>query len=144
MRGMMGPTSREARMTPHQTDSSPAPRGEALLKGSRYAVEHRRLAPGEVGPWQAHLHQQIALVVLAGSVRLDFARSQRLLVEGGGETVPPATGYRIVNPGRIPALLLVVRHGSYIGEDDLWPALTAGAAPEAPEEEAAAPARGAA
>ncbi|MFN3576535.1 MAG: phosphomannose isomerase type II C-terminal cupin domain [Tabrizicola sp.] len=94
----------------------PAP---VLAGGRRFRVRMLRLAPGEATSLQSHLHRSEHWVVVEGTAEITLGVLTRLVQEGDAVHVPLGRPHRLENPGRLPATLIAVETGCYLGEDDL-------------------------
>jgi mannose-6-phosphate isomerase-like protein (cupin superfamily) len=90
-----------------------------LAEGTRFRVRSLRLAPGETTPLQSHLHRSEHWIVVEGTARITAGPSVRLVVEGEAVHIPLGQAHRLENPGRLPATMIAVLTGGYLGEDDV-------------------------
>ncbi|MFN4201905.1 MAG: phosphomannose isomerase type II C-terminal cupin domain [Tabrizicola sp.] len=93
--------------------------GPILARGHRFRVRTLRLAPGEATSLQSHLHRSEHWVVVEGTAEITLGVLTRLVREGEAVHVPLGRPHRLENPGRLPATLIAVETGCYLGEDDL-------------------------
>ncbi|MGL4238700.1 phosphomannose isomerase type II C-terminal cupin domain [Tabrizicola sp.] len=97
-----------------------APRPDSLLaEGARFRVRSLRLSPGVAMTQQSHLHRSEHWVVVEGTVRVTLTDRTSLVAEGEAFHIPVGEPHRLENPGRLPALLITVQTGGYLGEDDI-------------------------
>ena len=75
--------------------------------------------PGQRFSLQKHRHRAEHWVVVAGSPRVLINGRARRLKPRACVTVPRGAWHRAENPGRVPAVIIEVQHGSYLGEDDI-------------------------
>jgi len=92
---------------------------EVLEEGPGYKVKRLIVAPGHRLSLQRHRRRAEHWVVVAGRPRVLVAGRARRLRARGWVSVPLGAWHRIENPGRDPAVLIEVQHGSYLGEDDI-------------------------
>lgn len=89
------------------------PSGEAVR------VRQEVLEPGRDLSARYHHHRSLHLTVVSGTVEIVLDGLSRFLRPGQSVPIPECTVHTWRNPGRLPAHLVVVETGSYLGEDDL-------------------------
>ncbi len=92
---------------------------EGLEAGDRYQVKCLMVTPGGKLSSQSHHHRAEHWVVVSGSAEVTINGETALLTENQSTYIPIGATHRLYNPGRIPALLIEVQSGSYLGEDDI-------------------------
>ena len=92
---------------------------EGLDAGSRYQVKCLMVKPGEKLSLQSHHHRAEHWVVVSGTAEVTINDKVQLLTENESAYIPVGATHRLANPGQIPALLVEVQSGSYLGEDDI-------------------------
>jgi mannose-1-phosphate guanylyltransferase/mannose-6-phosphate isomerase len=92
---------------------------EGLEQGERFQVKCLMVKPGAKLSLQSHHHRAEHWVVVSGTARVTIGDDTSLLTENESTYIPIGTTHRLENPGRIPALLIEVQSGSYLGEDDI-------------------------
>lgn len=92
---------------------------ESLNNGERFQVKCLMVKPGAQLSLQSHHHRAEHWVVVSGSVNVTLNGKQNLLSENQSTYIPIGAVHRLENPGKIPALLIEVQSGSYLGEDDI-------------------------
>ena len=92
---------------------------EQLAMGERYQVKSLMVKPGARLSLQSHYHRAEHWIVVSGTVRVTRGDKTFLLSENESTYIPIGEKHRLENPGRIPALLIEVQSGSYLGEDDI-------------------------
>jgi mannose-1-phosphate guanylyltransferase/mannose-6-phosphate isomerase len=92
---------------------------EQLAMGERYQVKSLMVKPGARLSLQSHYHRAEHWIVVSGTVRVTRGEESFLLSENESTYIPIGERHRLENPGRIPALLIEVQSGSYLGEDDI-------------------------
>jgi mannose-6-phosphate isomerase-like protein (cupin superfamily) len=90
-----------------------------LEEGPYYKVKRLVVEPGHRLSLQRHRFRAEHWVVVAGSPRVIVAGQARRLNPRGAVTVPRGAWHRIENPGKVPAIIIEVQHGPYLGEDDI-------------------------
>ncbi|WP_137389774.1 mannose-1-phosphate guanylyltransferase/mannose-6-phosphate isomerase [Rhodoligotrophos defluvii] len=92
---------------------------ETLSLDMRYQVKCLMVKPGGRLSLQSHMHRAEHWVVVSGTVEVVRGEETFLLTENESTYIPTGTRHRLANPGRIPAFLIEVQSGSYLGEDDI-------------------------
>lgn len=92
---------------------------ESLALSTRYQVKRLMVKPGASLSLQSHVHRAEHWIVVSGTVEVTRADDVFLLSENESTYIPVGTKHRLANRGRIPALLIEVQSGSYLGEDDI-------------------------
>ena len=92
---------------------------ESLEKGQRFQVKCLMVKPGAQLSLQSHHHRAEHWVVVSGSVRVTNDDNVTLLSENESTYIPVGSKHRLENPGMIPAKIIEVQTGSYLGEDDI-------------------------
>ncbi len=92
---------------------------ERLALGERYQVKCIMVKPGAILSLQSHYHRSEHWVVVTGTVEVTKDDEIIMLAENQSTFVPLGSKHRMRNPGKIPAFLIEVQSGSYLGEDDI-------------------------
>ena len=92
---------------------------ERLEMSERFQVKCLMVKPGEKLSLQSHHHRAEHWVVVSGTARVTVDDKVSLLTENQSTYIPLGAMHRLENPGQIPALLIEVQSGSYLGEDDI-------------------------
>ncbi|MGR5177879.1 mannose-1-phosphate guanylyltransferase/mannose-6-phosphate isomerase [Vibrio mediterranei] len=92
---------------------------DEIAQGNRYHVKHLRVKPGEKTALQLHHHRAEHWVVVEGTAKVTNGEKSYLLSENESTYIPLGAPHRIENPGRVDLLLIEVRSGSYLAEDDI-------------------------
>ncbi|KAF0116977.1 MAG: mannose-1-phosphate guanylyltransferase / mannose-6-phosphate isomerase [Rhodobacteraceae bacterium] len=90
-----------------------------LAEGTRFRVRSLRLEPGQTTLLQSHLHRSEHWVVVEGTAEITVGVRSRLAGEGEAVHIPLGQPHRLENPGRLPATLIAVETGCYLGADDV-------------------------
>jgi mannose-6-phosphate isomerase len=88
-------------------------------EGRGYKVKRLFVRPGQRLSLQRHRFRAEHWVVVSGSPRVLISGRPKRLKPRGAVDVPRGAWHRIENPGRVPAILIEVQHGPYLGEDDI-------------------------
>jgi mannose-6-phosphate isomerase-like protein (cupin superfamily) len=90
-----------------------------LEEGPHYRIKRVVIEPGRQMTLHQHFHRSEHWIVISGTL-LVLCRQDFTLVTAGTSTfVPPCAPHRLVNPGILPAQMVEVQSGSYLGEDDM-------------------------
>lgn len=92
---------------------------EGLSEGDRFQVKCLMVKPGAQLSLQSHHHRAEHWVVVKGTASVTVGEETRLVAENESTYIPLGEKHRLANPGKIPALLIEVQSGAYIGEDDI-------------------------
>ena len=66
-----------------------------------------------------HHHRSEHWIVVNGTAEVLMNNKKELLSENQSTYIPLGTTHRLINPGKIPLILVEVQSGSYVGEDDI-------------------------
>lgn len=90
-----------------------------LEQGDHYRIKRVVIEPGRQMTLHQHFHRSEHWIVVSGTL-LVLCEEKPILVTAGASTyVPPCAPHRLVNPGILPAQMVEVQSGSYLGEDDM-------------------------
>jgi mannose-1-phosphate guanylyltransferase/mannose-6-phosphate isomerase len=92
---------------------------EGLDRGDRFQVKRIMVKPGAQLSLQSHFHRAEHWIVVEGTLEVTIDNQLQLLNENQSTYIPLGARHRLANPGRIPAFLIEVQSGSYLGEDDI-------------------------
>jgi mannose-1-phosphate guanylyltransferase/mannose-6-phosphate isomerase len=92
---------------------------EGLDRGDRFQVKRIMVKPGAQLSLQSHFHRAEHWIVVNGTLEVTIDNEVKLLNENQSTYIPIGARHRMVNPGLIPAFLIEVQSGSYLGEDDI-------------------------
>jgi mannose-1-phosphate guanylyltransferase / mannose-6-phosphate isomerase len=92
---------------------------EGLDRGDRFQVKRIMVKPGAQLSLQSHYHRAEHWIVVEGTLEVTIENQVKLLNENQSTYIPLGARHRLVNPGRIPAYLIEVQSGAYLGEDDI-------------------------
>ena len=88
-------------------------------EGQRFQVKYLMVKPGAKLSLQSHHHRAEHWIVVSGTAEVVVDDKTFLLTENESTYIPLGARHRLGNPGRVPALLVEVQSGSYLGEDDI-------------------------
>jgi mannose-1-phosphate guanylyltransferase / mannose-6-phosphate isomerase len=92
---------------------------ERLALGDRFHVKCIMVNPGATLSLQSHYHRSEHWVVVKGAIEVTKDDQVIMLSENQSTFVPVGSKHRMKNPGKIPAFLIEVQSGGYLGEDDI-------------------------
>lgn len=88
-------------------------------EGSRFQVKYLMVKPGAKLSLQSHHHRAEHWVVVSGTAEVTIDDKTFLMTENESTYIPLGAVHRLANPGKLPALLVEIQSGSYLGEDDI-------------------------
>jgi mannose-6-phosphate isomerase-like protein (cupin superfamily) len=103
----------------HPTVRRPWGAYTVLTESGMYKVKRLTVDPHEKMSLQKHEKRSEHWVVVTGEVIVTLGEDQMTLKANEGVTIPIGTVHRIENPGDLPAELVEVQLGDYVGEDDI-------------------------
>lgn len=103
----------------HREVYRPWGKHDAVAEGERFHVKHLTIKPGERTAIQMHYHRAEHWVVVQGTARVQNGEKTYLVGENESTFIPVGSPHSIENPGKVPLVLIEVRSGSYLGEDDI-------------------------
>ena len=92
---------------------------ENLLERDDHKIKELIVNPGERLSLQKHQRRAEHWTVVSGEALVTVAEKEILLKPGQSVDVPMGAVHRIMNPGKIPVVLVEVQMGDYFGEDDI-------------------------
>lgn len=90
-----------------------------IAEGSRYHVKKVTMKPGEKTAMQIHFHRSEHWVVVSGTAKIYRGEETHLVTENESIYIPVGFKHCFENPGRIPLVIIEVRTGGYLHEDDI-------------------------
>jgi len=90
-----------------------------LEEGSHYRIKRVVIEPRRQLTLHQHFHRSEHWIVVSGTLLVICEQNLTLVTPGTSTFVPPCAPHRLVNPGVLPALMVEVQSGSYLGEDDM-------------------------
>ncbi len=92
---------------------------ESLAQGEQFQVKRILVKPGQALSLQSHQHRAEHWIVVAGTARVTIDGEVQTLSANEAAYIPLGAIHRLENPGLIPAEIIEVQTGSYLGEDDI-------------------------
>ena len=86
---------------------------------SRFRAKIIHVKPGAQLSLQMHHHRAEHWIVVKGTAKVEINEKEIFLSENQSTFIPLGSKHRLINPGKIPLLLIEVQSGSYLGEDDI-------------------------
>ena len=91
----------------------------SVVEGSRWQVKRLEVKPGASLSLQMHHHRAEHWVVVKGTASVEINDENQILGENQSVYIPLGSRHRLINPGRIPLVLIEVQSGAYLREDDI-------------------------
>jgi mannose-1-phosphate guanylyltransferase / mannose-6-phosphate isomerase len=88
-------------------------------EGARFQVKYLMVKPGAKLSLQSHHHRAEHWVVVSGTAEVTVNDKVFLMTENESTFIPLGARHRLSNPGKLPALLVEIQSGAYLGEDDI-------------------------
>ena len=92
---------------------------DEIASGERYHVKKVTVKPGEKTAVQMHYHRAEHWVVVSGTAKVRNGDKSYVVSENESTYIPVGAEHSFENPGKVPLVLIEVRTGSYLGEDDI-------------------------
>jgi mannose-6-phosphate isomerase-like protein (cupin superfamily) len=92
---------------------------EVLEVGNRFKVKRLVVNPGMSISLQRHLHRSEHWTVVEGTAIVSNGTDAKVLTENESTYIPLGGIHRLMNPGKIPLVVIEVQCGSYLEEDDI-------------------------
>ncbi len=90
-----------------------------LEEGDSYRIKRVEIVPAGQMTCHMHYHRSEHWIVVSGTIMVICAGEEKLVLSGQSTYVPPCTPHRLINPGVLPAQLVEIQNGEYLGEDDM-------------------------
>ena len=91
----------------------------SVVEGSRWQVKRLEVNPGASLSLQMHHHRAEHWIVVKGTAKVEINDENLILGENQSVYIPLGSRHRLINPGRIPLVLIEVQSGAYLREDDI-------------------------
>ncbi len=91
----------------------------SVVEGSRWQVKRIEVNPQGRLSLQMHHHRAEHWIVVKGTANVEINDENLLLGENQSVYIPLGSKHRLINPGRIPLVLIEVQSGAYLSEDDI-------------------------
>jgi len=92
---------------------------QSLDVGATHQVKRIVVNPGARLSLQKHHHRAEHWTVVAGKAEVTIDESVRIISENESVFIPLGAVHRAANPGDLPAMIIEVQYGDYLGEDDI-------------------------
>ncbi|MGL4447921.1 MAG: mannose-1-phosphate guanylyltransferase/mannose-6-phosphate isomerase [Shewanella sp.] len=92
---------------------------DAITDGERYHVKQVTVKPGQKTAVQIHHHRAEHWVVVSGTARVYRGDESFIISENQSTYIPLGVAHAIENPGQLPLVMIEVRTGIYLAEDDV-------------------------
>lgn len=103
----------------HQEVYRPWGMHDKIASGERYHVKKVTVKPGEKTAVQIHYHRAEHWVVVSGTAKVRNGDKTYVVSENESTYIPVGAAHSFENPGKVSLVLIEVRTGSYLGEDDI-------------------------
>ncbi len=90
-----------------------------LDAGDHFRIKRVDIKPSGQMTSHMHHHRSEHWIVVAGTVLVVCDGVETLVTKGQSTYVPPCIPHRLLNPGVLPAELVEIQNGEYLGEDDM-------------------------
>ena len=91
----------------------------SVVEGSRWQVKRIEVNPKASLSLQMHHHRAEHWIVVKGTANVEIDGEGSILGENQSVYIPLGSKHRLINPGRIPLVLIEVQSGAYLSEDDI-------------------------
>ena len=91
----------------------------SVVEGTRWQVKRLEVNPGASLSLQMHHHRAEHWIVVKGTAKVEINDENLILGENQSVYIPLGSRHRLINPGRIPLVLIEVQSGAYLREDDI-------------------------
>ncbi len=91
----------------------------SVVDGSRWQVKRIEVNPQASLSLQMHHHRAEHWIVVTGTANVEINGENSILGENESVYIPLGSKHRLINPGRIPLVLIEVQSGAYLSEDDI-------------------------
>ena len=92
---------------------------ESIAEDERWQVKLITVSPGNQLSLQIHHHRAEHWIVVKGTAKVQINDKELILGENQSTFIPLGSKHRLINPGKIPLILIEVQSGAYLGEDDI-------------------------
>lgn len=92
---------------------------ETLVRNDRFQLRKIVLQPGTTLGLQSHAQRSETWIVVEGRAAITIDDSQSELMPGQSAHIPAGAVHRLANPADIALVLIEVRIGAYLGDDDV-------------------------
>ncbi|WP_434356172.1 mannose-1-phosphate guanylyltransferase/mannose-6-phosphate isomerase [Parasalinivibrio latis] len=103
----------------HRVVHRPWGNHDHVAEGARYQVKKVVVRPGQKTATQIHYHRAEHWVVVAGTAKVTNGTDVYLVSENESTYIPVGNAHSFENPGIVDLVLIEVRTGAYLGEDDI-------------------------
>jgi len=90
-----------------------------LEEGARFKIKRIEVKPGCSLSLQKHHHRSEHWVVVSGTAEVNIDGNEGILRPNESCYIPIGIKHRLINPGKVPLVMIEVQCGDYLGEDDI-------------------------
>ena len=91
----------------------------SVVEGSGWQVKRIEVNPKASLSLQMHYHRAEHWIVVKGTAKVEINNENLILRENQSVYIPLGSKHRLINPGRIPLVVIEVQSGTYLSEDDI-------------------------
>jgi mannose-1-phosphate guanylyltransferase len=103
----------------HREVYRPWGKHDHVAEGSRYHVKKVTVKPGEKTAMQIHYHRSEHWIVVSGTAKIYRGDETHIVTEDESIYIPVGAKHCFENPGKTPLVIIEVRTGGYLEEDDI-------------------------
>ena len=92
---------------------------DSIASGDGFQVKRIFVKPEAALSIQSHEHRTEHWIVVAGTAIVNIDGVEKVITVGQSVYVPIGAVHSIANAGKLPMVLIEVRIGTYLGEDDI-------------------------
>lgn len=93
-------------------------RSSLLGSGNGYQMKKLVIRPGGAIRERMHYHRSVHWIVTKGTARVYIDGQPKMVHSNESVYIPQTVPYSIMNPGRIPLVIIQVENGDYLKDDD--------------------------
>lgn len=103
----------------HARVFSPWGNHELIAEGNQFSVKKVTVKPGKKTTKQIHNNRAEHWVVVSGTAQVEKEGAHFILKENESTYIPAGVSHSFSNPGPLPLIIIEVRTGVYLEEDDI-------------------------
>lgn len=103
----------------HRTVHRPWGSYTVLEEGECFKIKRIEVKPGASLSLQMHYHRSEHWIVVSGMANVVNGDKEFLLQTNESTYIPAGHKHRLINPGKLPLVMIEVQSGMYLGEDDI-------------------------
>ena len=103
----------------HRTVFRPWGSYTVLEEGEFFKIKRIEVKPGESLSLQMHYHRSEHWIVVSGMAQVVNGEKEFFIQTNESTYIPAGHKHRLINPGKLPLIMIEVQSGIYLGEDDI-------------------------